>query len=367
MPVEMGLWRVDDKPVRLVPGGMPTEARLEELIEAEPTILGEPLLILGRQVATSSGRAIDLLAADADGVLHVLELKKDKTPREVVAQVLDYGSWVRSLAHEDVLKLFADYGKGGAFEAAFQQRFDAPPPEELNTGHRLTIIASAVDVATERIVEYLVDEYKVPVNVVFLRYFEDQGHRYLARTWLIDQDRAPEPTGGSTSKAKEPWIGRDWYVSFGEFPDGRRWEDAVKYGFVSAGGGEWYSRSIRKLPPGARIFTHIPKAGYVGVGTVTGEPMPFAEATVDIDGQRRRLADLPLDGNYVYASGDEWVVPVRWLNHRPRDRAFWKTGMFANQNSATKLRNRFTLDQLTAEFGLDDDGAAESNKITTGQ
>jgi hypothetical protein len=41
MPVEMGLWRVDDKPVQLVPGGMPTEARLEELIEAEPTILGE--------------------------------------------------------------------------------------------------------------------------------------------------------------------------------------------------------------------------------------------------------------------------------------------------------------------------------------
>jgi hypothetical protein len=41
--------------------------------------------------------------------------------------------------------------------------------------------------------------------------------------------------------------------------------------------------------------------------------------------------------------------------------------MFANPNSATKLRNRFTLDQLTAEFGLDDDGAAESNEITTGR
>jgi hypothetical protein len=79
---------------------------------------------------------------DADGVLQVLELKKDKTPREVVAQVLDYGSWVRSLIHEDVLKLFADYGKGGAFAAEFQQRFETPPPEELNTGHRLTIIGS---------------------------------------------------------------------------------------------------------------------------------------------------------------------------------------------------------------------------------
>jgi hypothetical protein len=133
-----------------------------------------------------------------------------------------------------------------------------------------------------------------------------------------------------------------------------------------AAGGEWYSCSIRKLPTGVRIFTHIPNAGYVGVGIVTGEPMPFVEATVDIDGQQRRLADLPLDGNYVYASGDEWVVPVRWLNHRPREKAFWKTGMFANQNSAAKLRNRFTLDQLSSEFGLDDD-AAESDKITTGR
>lgn len=66
MPVEMGLWCVDDEPVRLLPG-MPTEARLEELIEAEPTILGEPLLIIGRQVATSFGKIIDL-AVGADGL-----------------------------------------------------------------------------------------------------------------------------------------------------------------------------------------------------------------------------------------------------------------------------------------------------------
>jgi hypothetical protein len=366
MPVEMGLWRVDGKPLRLVPSGMPSEARLEELVEAEPTILGDPLLIIGRQVATSFGKIIDLLAIDADGILHVLELKKDKTPREVVAQVLDYGSWVRNLAHEDVLRLFADYGKGGAFEEAFQQRFDAPPPEELNTGHRLTIIASAVDVATERIVEYLVGEYAVPVNVVFFRYFEDEGHRYLARTWLINQDRTPEPTAGSASKSKAPWNGRDWYVSFFEFPNGRSWQDAVKYGFVSAGGGDWYSRTIRKLPAGARIFAYIPKTGYVGVGIVTGNPMPFPEAILDIGGQQRRLADLPLKGNYVLPDGEEWVVPVSWIKHRPRERAFRKTGLFANQNSATRLRNQFTLDQLTAEFGLDDDIEGESNKIVTG-
>jgi hypothetical protein len=45
----------------------------------------------------------------------------------------------------------------------------------------------------------------------------------------------------------------------------------------------------------------------------------------------------------------------------PGERAFWKTGLFANQNSATKLRNQFTLEQVTAEFGLDHhDDAAKS-------
>ena len=203
----------------------------------------------------------------------------------------------------------------------------------------------------------------MPVNVVFFRYFEDEGHRYLGRTWLIDQERTPEPSGGSTSKSKEVWNGRDWYVSFGEFPDGRRWEDAVTFGFVSAGGGDWYSRSIRKLPIGARIFTHIPKSGYVGVGFVTGDPMPFPEAVLDVDGQQTHLADLLLEGKYVHPNGEEWIVPVRWVKHRPREQAFWKTGMFANQNSATKLRNRFTLDQLIADFGMDDENAAESDKV----
>ena len=41
------------------------------------------------------------------------------------------------------------------------------------------------------------------------------------------------------------------------------------------------------------IFTLIPKAGYVGVGIVTGDPMPFAEATVDVDGRKGLLVLQP--------------------------------------------------------------------------
>ena len=59
--------------------------------------MGEDLLLLGQQVATAYGHAIDILALDRDGNLVLLELKPGRTPRDVVAQVLDYASWAHGL------------------------------------------------------------------------------------------------------------------------------------------------------------------------------------------------------------------------------------------------------------------------------
>jgi hypothetical protein len=361
MPVEVGLWRVDgNKPVKVPASTVPLESQLEMMIEADPTILGTPLLLVGRQVPTDFGKFIDLLAVDDEGALHVLELKRDRTPREVVAQLLDYGSWVGTLSHTYVLDIFAAYKPGVAFEEEWTATFGGDVPEELNDGHRLTVVAGDVDSATERIIEYL-SGFDVPINVVFFRYFDDGERAYLARTWLLDEARTPPRKGGSGSgRTKEPWNEQDWYVSFGEESGNRRWDDARQYGFVSAGGGEWFSRTLRKLPLGGRVFACIPSVGYVGVGTVTGEAQPFEEAVVDVGGQPSRLADQSLRAAYQHPplpNGEdhrEYVVPVSWEQTRPRSDAFWVKGMFANQNSACKLRNRFTLEKLSTAFGLED-------------
>lgn len=79
----------------------------------------------------------------------------------------------------------------------------------------------------------------------------------------------------------------------------------------------------------------------------------FEEAVLEVDGVQRRMTELPLSGTYLHPGGEERVVPVSWYEHRPRSAAFWKTGMFANQNSAARLRNRFTLETLSAEFGVE--------------
>ena len=362
MAVEMGLWRADgDKLTRLSHSAVGLESQLEGYIESDPAMLGERLLLIGRQVPTAHGGFIDLLGVDADGTVHVIELKRDKTPRDVTAQTIDYGSWVATLGHSDIVAIFNAYRSDMAFEEAFADAFGDAPPDELNTAQVFTIVAASVDAATERIVRFLNEDYGVPVNVVFFRHFEDAGTSYLARTWLVDQESpaATKNAAANKGKSREPWNGHDWYVSFGEFPDGRQWADAVKYGFVSAGGGEWYSNTLKNLPVGARVFAYIPKAGYVGVGTVLAEAQRFDVATVQIDGNERRLADLPMVGNYRHHGDEadenaEWAVPVEWTHAVPREQCFRKKGVFSSTHSACKLRQSFTIEQVTAAFGIED-------------
>lgn len=183
----------------------------------------------------------------------------------------------------------------------------------------------------------------------------------------MDEVEALAPAAGAKGRGKqEPWNGTDWYVSFGDEPGGRNWDDALHYGFVSAGGGAWFSRTIRSLPLGARVFTHIPKVGYVGVGTVSGEPQPFEDAVLSLDGGSQRMSDLSLTGAYRRAGetadrdGEdprEWIVPVTWERAVPREEALWRTGFFANQNSACKLRARFTIEEISRHFGIDQGSA----------
>ncbi len=95
VPLELGVWRINNglRPVDF--GPLDIESRLEDILDANVAIASPNWLVIGRQVRTDHGLFVDLLALDRDANLIVLELKRDKTYRDIIAQVLDYGSWVR--------------------------------------------------------------------------------------------------------------------------------------------------------------------------------------------------------------------------------------------------------------------------------
>lgn len=70
------------------------EKNLEDWLGANPQLLGDDILLVGRQVRTAHG-IIDLLALDSKGNAVVIELKRGRAPREVIGQLNSYLTIVR--------------------------------------------------------------------------------------------------------------------------------------------------------------------------------------------------------------------------------------------------------------------------------
>jgi hypothetical protein len=227
--------------------------------------------------------------------------------------------------------------------------------EQLNGSHQIVIVASSLDPSTERIVNYL-SGMDVAINAIFFQVFQDGNSQYLSRAWLIDPVETESKASSGGPSAKGEWNG-EYYVSFGHEPKGRNWNDAVKYGFISGGGGSWYSQTLAQLAPGDRVWVNVPRHGYVGVGRVTGSVVRASEFQVDIDGNRHRFLDIA-EGNYGRESANdeeksEYFVPVRWIETRPLTKAVSEVGFFGNQHTVCRPRTtkwNHTVDRLKRHF-----------------
>jgi hypothetical protein len=362
MPIEHQVWKIGESPQQLQTASLIDENELEDMICQDISVLSDQWMLIGRQVQTAYGKRIDLLAIDASGSLIVIELKKDKTPREVVAQTLDYASWVKNLESDEIASIF-DHNGGEQFnntqslDSAFTKKFQSKLNEDdLNSSHQVIIVASSLDSSTERIVTYL-NDYSIPINVVFFRVFKDNDSRYLSRAWFIDPATVQEHA--TTPKNNEPWNG-EFYVSFGD-DMGRNWEDARKYGFISAGGGRWYTQTLNKLQVGDRVWVNIPHTGYVGVGIVQEPSTIIDEFMVEYDGQNLPILEAPNNGTYhreFLGNEDlsEYFVRVKWVKDIPSSQAISEVGFFGNQNTVaqpTASKWRFTVDRLKEVFNID--------------
>ena len=99
MADEVRLWRVgsDEQLTEITSASLNLESRLQEWLVRDISILDPALLVIGREVATDFSGPIDILCVNVEGDLVIVELKRDRTPREVTAQALDYASWGHSI------------------------------------------------------------------------------------------------------------------------------------------------------------------------------------------------------------------------------------------------------------------------------
>lgn len=210
MTTEIRVWKIQKdnhlKPVKS--SRLNLETRLEDWLEEDISIVDEDLLVIGRQVSTEYSGAIDLFCLNGQGDVVIVELKRDKTPREITAQVLDYASWVKDLSRDRIIGIADEYlrrKRGVPLEEAFREKFSTELPDVLNEAHSMMIVATQIDPASERIIKYLSDNYGVGINAATFQYFKgDADDEYLARAFLIKPSQVERKKQERSSSKRRP-------------------------------------------------------------------------------------------------------------------------------------------------------------------
>lgn len=190
MPQDVRLWHVNETGSleEIRKSRLDSEQKLENWIETDINVLDEDLLVIGRQIETDYGHWLDFLCMNSQGDLVVVELKRDRTPRDVTAQALDYASWVENLSADRVRAIADGYlQEDGPLEAAFSRKFQTDFPDTINENHYMLIVASNIDSTTERIVQYLSSK-GIGINFVTFEHFANaNGNQFLSRVFMIER------------------------------------------------------------------------------------------------------------------------------------------------------------------------------------
>lgn len=207
MSKEQRLWRIENE--RLIAcsaSDVDFERRLEIWLEKEISILDPELLVIGRQVEADFGFRIDLLCINADGDLVIVELKRERTHRDAVAQVLDYGAWATQVSSNRIEEIASEYFKReGTLEEVFSKRFQRDYPEILGSGHQLLIVAPEIDPPTARLISYLSSEYGVNINGVTFTHFNiEDSMELLGRVFLIEPETVEQASRSSARSKRLP-------------------------------------------------------------------------------------------------------------------------------------------------------------------
>ncbi len=197
------------------------ERYLEDWLENSPYALTqEPLLWIGRQTSAQDEEGTifpDLLGVDSEGNLVIVELKKDRAPREVVAQLLEYAAWAAELSDVQIHGIAEDYfnkhdGLGKTFDDAFRDVFDMPETDEtptLNRTMRLFIAAEEIPTRVARVCRFLRTSQGMDISCIDVSTFQTEaGERLVSmETKVGDEDILTSKTQKRRVSRSSSWLG----------------------------------------------------------------------------------------------------------------------------------------------------------------
>lgn len=169
------------------------ESDLETLLEDNPEYFFDDskVLTIGRQVSTNLGPYIDLLGLDKYGNTVVVELKRGKTPRETLAQILEYASFAENLDYESLNEMYQAYvGEEIPLEDYHSEFFKIDIEEKVsfNKSTKLVIVAQDIANSVKQTSLYL-RRKGLDIYCMEFKYFLNRtGERMITSDFVVGQE-----------------------------------------------------------------------------------------------------------------------------------------------------------------------------------
>lgn len=169
------------------------EQDLEDILERNPQYFfkNSNILIIGRQITTNLSSIIDLLGVDKKGNSIVIELKRDNTPRDTIAQILEYASFVENLDYEQINAIFRDYyGVENELEEYHREYFSNDISEKVsfNKNTKLLIVAHNISREVKQTASYL-RKSGLDIYCLEFKYFKTKsGEKIISSDFVVGED-----------------------------------------------------------------------------------------------------------------------------------------------------------------------------------
>jgi len=181
------------------------EQDLEILLEKNPEYFFEKsnVLIIGRQVTTNLNSFIDLLGVDKNGNTVIIELKRDRTPRETVAQILEYASFIENLDYSQLNDIFKNYfGDEVELQDYHQQFFQNNENVSFNKKLILLIVAQNITKEIKQTATFL-RKNGININCLEFKYFQTKsGEKIITLDYVIGDEEYKKQEIKSSSLPK---------------------------------------------------------------------------------------------------------------------------------------------------------------------
>ncbi len=223
----MPIWKIGEKgPTKLPETKLKEEKLLEEQLEdwivADPSILGEPLLVLGRQVLIPDTKdRLDVLAIDPQGNAVVIEMKRGKLRDPVDVQALRYASYVSKWKFEDFENQARNFlGKVGDpdfnFNALYEGFCEDAGVDEiptLNQDQRMIIVGSSVRDKLGTVALWLRD-HSIDITVIEIQAYKEGDSVLLQPTTIVPFQVKRFADTGRIRPEGAPWLvdGKEWHL-----------------------------------------------------------------------------------------------------------------------------------------------------------